>query len=103
MKNVRYSTTFIEQFNLLLAQGEPKFGALVVDQKRDRVYDVIDSFLARHPDAKQPHSRLKLCVYPITKTPFVVLYDFDDAELRAHFIFHNHADLRTLDPTAAKW
>ena len=49
MRHVRYSTTFIQQLNTLLAQGEPKFGACVVDQKRDLVYDTIDQFLALFP------------------------------------------------------
>jgi hypothetical protein len=34
MRQVRYSSTFIHQLNTLLAQGEPKFGARVIDQKR---------------------------------------------------------------------
>jgi hypothetical protein len=32
-----------------------------------------------------------------------VLYDFDDAEFRVHFVFHRHADLRDLDPASAEW
>ena len=38
MRQVRYSTTFIDQLNTLLAQGEAKFGARVVDRKRELVY-----------------------------------------------------------------
>jgi hypothetical protein len=32
-----------------------------------------------------------------------MLYDFDDTELRVHFIFHRHADLRDLDPGSVEW
>jgi plasmid stabilization system protein ParE len=103
MRQVRYSTTFIDQFNALLAQGEAKFGSRVVDRKRDRVYDVIDHFLVRHPNTKPPHAKLRLHLYPISKTPFVILYEATDTELLVHFIFHEHDDLRELDPTSARW
>ena len=103
MRTVRLSKTALDQLNALLAQGVEPFGVRVVAEKRDRVYATIEHFLAAHPAIKQPHPRLGLCVYPIIRTPFVVLYDFDDAELRVHFIFHRHADLRDLDPTSAEW
>ena len=44
---------------------------------------------------------LGLTVYPISKTPFVVLYDYDDAELRVHFLLPVRADRR--DPASAEW
>ena len=103
MRTVRLSRTFLESFDELLAQGEAKFGTKVVADKRAGVRHTIERFLAVHPEAKAPHPVLGLRVYPITRTPFVVLYDFDDAELRVHFIFHRHADLRDLDPTTAEW
>ena len=103
MRTVRLSKTALDQLNTLLAQGVRPFGVRVVAEKRDRVYDTIERFLAVHPAAKTPHPALGLRVYPIARTPFVVLYDFDDAELRVHFIFHRHADLRDLDPASAEW
>ena len=33
----------------------------------------------------------------------VVVYDHDDTELRLHFVFHQSADLRHLDPLSAEW
>ena len=87
---------------MLLAQGIPTFGSRVVSAKQDLVYDTVDQFLAAHPKAKRPDRRLKLRVYPISKTPFV-LYDFDDGELRVHFVFHRSADLSGLDPASAEW
>ena len=103
MRTVRLSRTFLESFDELLAQGEAKFGAKVIAEKRARVRRTIERFLAVHPAAKTPHPALGLRVYPIARTPFVVLYDFDDAELRVHFILHRHADLRDLDPASAEW
>ena len=79
MRHVRYSTTFIHQLDTLLAQGEPKFGARVVDQKRDLVYDTIDHYLAQFP-RKPRDPEIELYTHAITGTPFVVIYDFDDTE-----------------------
>jgi plasmid stabilization system protein ParE len=103
MRTVRFSKTALDQFNALLAQGIEPFGARVVAEKRDRVYATIEHILAAFPAIKRRHAELGLCVYPIARTPFMVLYDFDDVELRVHFVFHRHADLRDLDPRAAEW
>ena len=103
MRTVRFSLTFNDQFNELLEQGEHRFGIAVVEQKKDIVYTTIERFLARHPNAKRPDPTHGLCAYPISKTPLVVLYDFDDSELRLHFIFHKHADLRDLNPATVEW
>lgn len=103
MRVVHYSATARDQLRELLLQGVPRFGTQVVAEKRDRVYDTVDNFLARFPATKKRHQGLGLVVYPVFGTPFQVLYDFDAAELRVHFIFHHHADLRHLDPTSAEW
>jgi plasmid stabilization system protein ParE len=103
MRNVRFSKTALDQLNTLLAQGIELFGVRVVAEKRDRVYATIAHVLAAFPAIKRPHPDLGLCVYPIARTPFVMLYDFDDTELRVHFIFHRHADLRDLDPGSVEW
>jgi plasmid stabilization system protein ParE len=103
MRNVRVSKTALDQLNALLAQGIEPFGVRVVAQKRDRVYSTIEHVLAAFPAIKRPHPGLGLCVYPIARTPFVMLCDLDDTELRVHFIFHRHADLHDLDPGSAEW
>ena len=103
MRNVRVSKTAFDQLNALLAQGIEPFGVRVVAEKRDRVYATIEHVLAAFPAIKRRHPGLGLCVYPIARTPFVVLYDFDDTELRVHFIFHRHADLHDLDPGSIEW
>ena len=103
MRAVRLSITFNDQLNELLAYGEDRFGMALVEQKKEIVYATIEGFLARHPNAKRPDREHGLCAHPISKTPFVVLHDFDSAELRVHFIFHKHADLRDLDPLSAEW
>ena len=103
MRAVKLSKTAIEQLNVLLEQGVDRFGSRVVAEKRDLVYDTLDTYLAVHPRIKKANRRLRLRVYPITDTPFMVLYDFDDTELRLHFVFHRSASLRNLDPKSAEW
>ena len=59
--------------------------------------------LAHYPRMKRPHAELGLIVYPVSDTPFVILFDFDDTELRVHFIFHKSASIADLDPKSAAW
>ena len=42
-------------------------------------------------------------IYPIAKTPFVLIYDFDDAEHRLQLIVHNRDDRSQLDPARLVW
>ena len=102
MRRVRYSTTFIRQLDTLLAQGEPKFGERLIDEKRDLVFDTIDDFLARFPK-KQLDLDIGLYTHPITGTPFVVIYDFDDTELRVFFIVHSHTDRTGINADDVEW
>jgi plasmid stabilization system protein ParE len=105
MRTVRYSVTARNQLRDLLTAGVPRFGAEVVAAKRNHVYATIDNFLARFPATKSPHPTLGLVIYPITDTPFLVLYDYDDAELRVHFVLLKGAGTRLeeLDPASAEW
>lgn len=103
MRTILYSVTARDQLRDLLLQGLPKFGPRVVAEKRDRIYRAVGQFLARHPGAKRPHPDLGLVIYPVARTPFSVIYDFDDRELRVHFILHKHASLDELDPASVEW
>jgi len=103
MRVVRLSITFNDQLNELLAQGEDMFGIAVAEQKKSAVYSTIKTFLARHPNAKPAHPALGLRAYPISRTPFIVLYDFDDREVRIHFIVHRHSDLGEIDLSKVEW
>ena len=44
-----------------------------------------------------------MCVYAVSKTPFVLVYDYDADELRVHFIFHGADDMSQLDPKTVEW
>ena len=102
MRRVRLSKTFLDQLDTLLEQGYPRFGARVVLEKRDRVFSVIANHLTAYPKIA-PDPTLGMCVYPVSRTPFILIYDDDDAELRVHFVLHSSADRTELDPTNAEW
>ena len=102
MRRVRLSQTFRDQLDELIAQGYPKFGERIVTEKRDLVLRTITEHLARHP-RRPRHPQHGMCVYAVSKTPFVLIYDFDDDELRVLLIFHGADDLRRLDPNAVEW
>ena len=97
------SATARDQLQTLLIQGVPQFGAARVAEMRDRVVDAIRDRLSLFPSAKRRDPRLGLFVHTLRRPPFCILYDFDDDELRVHFIVHAHSDLRRLDPAHVVW
>ena len=103
MRSVRLSITFNDQLNELLAHGEDRFGTILADEKKALVFATIRGHLADFPASKARDPKLALHVYPVKNTPFVLLYDFDDSELRIHFVLHRRADLRHIDPADAEW
>ncbi len=103
MRRVVRSRTYVAQLKDLLDEGIERFGVTIVEQKLALIDHTLEVFLARHPKAKRPDRRLGLRVYPISDTPFTVLYDFTETELRVHFIFHKSASLEDLDPKSAAW
>jgi hypothetical protein len=102
MRNVRYSKTSIEHFNALLAVGAFQFGRGVAVEKQSRVYNAVDQHISLYPD-KQKDTRLDLCVYAVHKTPFVLLYEFDDTEVRVFYILHSHMSRKGLRKDTVTW
>lgn len=103
MRSIVYSITFNDQLNEYLMMGEAKFGAAVVDAKKTLVYATIRNILANNPGIKRPDPTLGLVVYPISRTPFFILYDYDDAELRVHAIFLSGKPFTEIDLTSVEW
>ena len=103
MRRIVYSNTFDRQIADYIEQGELAFGAVVARDKQANVYSTIRNVLAVNPSIKRADPKLGLVVYPISKTPFFVVYDYDDAELRVHFIFIKGKPLAAIDPNAAEW
>ena len=85
----------------LLAQGA-RFGANVIADKRARVIRAVEQTLASHP--KRPvDPQLGVCTYHVGRTPFVLLYDYDDSELRVHLIIHVRMDRTSIDLSTVIW
>ena len=103
MRRIKRSATFVAEFQALLAQGLPKFGLRVVAQKRDLVEDFVRTFLIEFPGIGTIDPDIGLHTYGVRHTPFVLAYDFDDAELRLHTIFHESADRARIDPMSVVW
>ena len=103
MRHIAYSNTFDRQIADYIEQGELSFGVAVTTAKKNLVYSTIRNILASNPGVKRADPKLGLVVYPISKTPFFVVYDYDDVELRMHFIFINGKPLDTIDPSSAVW
>lgn len=103
MRRVVRSRTYVSQLKDLVDQGIERFGIAVVEQKLALINHNLEVFLARHPKAKRLNRKLGLRVYPVSDTPFLVIYDFTETELRAHFIFYKSTSLKNLDPSSAEW
>lgn len=102
MRRIRYSQSFYEEFAILLEQGVDRFGPAVVAAKRARVLDTISNMLARHP-RRAVEPVLGICAFQVRTTPFVVLYDYDDDELRVHLVIHVSADRAQVNLSAVIW
>ena len=102
MRRVRLSKTFAIEAEALLEQGIERFGDIVVEEKRNRIKTTIEQHLALHP-RRPVDPILGIWPYPVTDTPFVLIYDFDDTELRIHLIIHESADRRLIDLSTVAW
>ena len=102
-RSVRLSQTARELFRTMLAQGAENFGVEVADEKRGIVIDTLENYLAEYPHQGSIDRLRKLHHFPISNTPFVVVYEYDESELRVLFILHKRADRRRLDPSTVEW
>ncbi len=87
----------------MLAETEQRYGLVVAGQKRGIVMHCIQSTLARFPGLKAVDVDIGCVVYPVSKTAWSILYDFDEQELRVHFIVYATENLEDLDPHSAEW
>jgi hypothetical protein len=103
MRTVRFSKSFARSFDAKLAESEERFGVEVATRKRAVVMRTITSTLARFPGVKRPDVDLELVIYPIAQTPWSILYDFDDQELRVHVVVYSAQSLDDFDPASVEW
>jgi hypothetical protein len=80
------------------ARSWSKQKLVTLDRAIEQLLTVFSRTKVRDPD-------LGLVVYPVTDTPFIVVYDVDAHELRLHFVFSTGAGdrLEDLDPSSAEW
>jgi hypothetical protein len=104
-RRVMYSRTFREQLADFVVQGELTHGTRLAEEKEQLVLDFIDTTLSRAPALKQRYAKLNLVVYPVSNTPFIVIYDFDDAEVRILTCLLKGAGTRLddFDPASVAW
>ncbi len=102
MRRVVRSRTYVAQLKTFIQQGTEAFGTAVAARTLARIDHTIEQHLAHYP--KKPiDDTLSLYVYSISHTPFVLIYDFDDDELRVHFIVPARADRTAIDPLSPHW
>ena len=103
MRRLRPSITFEVSLENLLLFGEEKFGPKVADKKRERFLRVIATNIREFPGIGRFDEALGVYVFHVSRTPFVLLYDFDDEELRLILTVHQRADRSQLDFTNVVW
>lgn len=102
---VVYSKTFHNQLLDHLDRGEQRYGLHLAAEKRQILLDLIETTLARTPAIKRRHSKLGLVVYPVSRTPFIVIYDYDDREIQVMTCFLQGAGdrIEDFDPSTVEW
>ena len=103
MRRVRRSRTSIDGLQLLLRQGLGKFGLDVVKQKKQLVDNIIEGHLTEFPHLGLRTPRKSFYHYPVSGTPFTVVYEYDDEELRVLFIVHQSANRKRLKTLDVEW
>jgi hypothetical protein len=103
MRRVRRSRSSVDGLQLMLRQGLGKFGLYVVTKKQQLVDDIIDGFLTEFPHLGLRTPRKSFYHYPVSGTPFTVIYEYDDSELRVLFIVHQSANRKRLKTTDVEW
>ncbi len=103
MRTVRYAQSAEASLRTLLAQGAAKFGVDVADEKRLLLRTCVSTYLAEYPHHGLRTPGQTFRHYPVADTPFTVVFDYDEVELRVLFIVHQRADRRQLDVRDVIW
>lgn len=104
-RKVTYSKTFIERLLDFTDRGEQEYGERVAQEKKRLVFSLLDDTIATTPAIRRRHTKLDLVVYPISKTPIIVIYDYDDDEVRVFTCLLKGAGDRLVDfdPASVEW
>ena len=72
-------------------------------EKRRLLQTCVRNYLAEHPHHGLRTLGQSFRHYPVTETPFTVVFEYDDIELRVLFIVHQRADRRRLKLSDVEW
>jgi hypothetical protein len=103
MRTVRYARSAEAAFQILLAQGAAKFSVDVVDEKRLLLRTCVGNYLAEYPHHGLRTPGKTFRHYPVDNTPYTVVFDYDEVELRELFIVHQSADRRRPEVFDVQW
>ena len=103
-RKVRYSRTFTDRLLDYTDRGELQYGERFAKVKKQLVFALFDNTIALTPAIKRRHSKLGLVV-SISRAPFIVIYDYDDQEIRVMTCFLKGAGDRIadFDPADVEW
>jgi hypothetical protein len=71
MRSIRYSKTFTDVFEILLDQGEMKFGSAVAESKKQLVRSTITGHLATFPLTGHVEPEHGLYMYAVRRSPLM--------------------------------
>ena len=103
MRRIRYALTFNRDLRELLAYGALRFGKAVADSKSDDLFATIVNVLIPRPTRGKRVRKLKVFKCEIRSAPLVILYDFDDDEIRFHTVVHARSDIPNTDLSEIAW
>ena len=86
MRRVRLSRAFVRALERHLREGAERFGFAVVHSVERKLDRVIFQHLPLSPRLGRRHHGLDRYVFHVQKTPFILLYDFDEYEVRMHLV-----------------
>jgi plasmid stabilization system protein ParE len=103
MREVRISVTAVKQLEELLKFGQDKFGFEVAKSKRDLIYNSLEA-LKLFPEIFRLDKKTGLhrC-FRVTKTPFVIYYDFNAKTLNVHIIIHRKTNANNINIKLVEW
>ena len=103
MRRVVYSKNALQNLQRLIEQGVERFGETVARAKGRTLMTFVETRLASQPRLGQRVRELKLYKYEVRVAPLVVLYEFDDDELRVHDVVHARTDIPNTDLSEIAW
>jgi plasmid stabilization system protein ParE len=104
MRTVRISVTAENSLTAMLVDGAAHYSLPFLEAQRSRVYATILRTIAQFPDMRPQNVNFDgLRLLSIKHTPFTVVYDFDDAEVRILQVLHRRAAMTRARALNIEW